>query len=393
MHILEITYFDGYLEPFLWRFFKLMQKRTIIVAGHICLDITPHLVQNGLIEEVFSPGKLLSLQGASLTAGGVAGNTGLALKALGADVCIQALAGTDAFGKALEDILLNQGLIGLRFVSEQQTSFTIVIQVEGYDRIFLHNSGVNDSFTSDQVLYDHIKPGDIFHFGYPTIMKEMRKNGGEEMLRMFGEVKKRGGITSLDLTLPDADSESGRCDWISILRRVIPLVDVFTPSYEEILFMLDRNTYNNFRKKPFIHDPLENLELETVHQLSNTLIEWGAAMVLLKCGFKGIFLQTASSIRMKQLNLKHLHSSDWAVLKLFCPGFKPSRIVSTTGAGDSAIAGFLLSIHREKEPQDALRIAAATGARSLGARDSFSSIGTFSDVESAVLALQRSDIG
>lgn len=48
---------------------------------------------------------------------------------------------------------------------------------------------------------------------------------------------------SLDMSLPDPDSESGGVDWGSWLARVLPHVDLFAPNLEEILFMLDRPHY------------------------------------------------------------------------------------------------------------------------------------------------------
>ena len=55
---------------------------------------------------------------------------------------------------------------------------------------------------------------------------------------MFSNVKDLDVLTSLDMTLPDPESESGKVDWKRILTRVLPYVDIFTPSIEEIVELL-----------------------------------------------------------------------------------------------------------------------------------------------------------
>lgn len=356
-------------------------KPKITVAGHVCLDITPRIPARNAsrIGDVLSPGKLLTLDGVTFTAGGVAGNTGLALLALGADTDIQAICGKDIFGDALESIFASRGAANsLSKRSGMATSFTIVLSVAGFDRIFLHESGANDSFSFHDVNYERLYPGDIFHFGYPTIMKKMRRGGGEGLVRMFSQVKKRGALTSMDLTLPDPESEAGRCDWEQILENVLPHVDIFTPSYEEILFMLDREEYGRFRKKPFSCDPLENLDTGSVSRLGARIIELGAKVALIKCGINGIYLNTAENANKE---CKYISAPQWSDRELFCPSFKVDRVVSATGAGDSAVAGFLMSLMRGNTPESALKIASAVGALSVKAADSYSLLGSFEDVQ------------
>ena len=69
-----------------------MQKK-VIVAGHICLDITPAFPETGkkLISEVLLPGKLIETRGVSVSTGGAVANTGLAMKFFGADVKLMKL--------------------------------------------------------------------------------------------------------------------------------------------------------------------------------------------------------------------------------------------------------------------------------------------------------------
>ena len=76
-----------------------MDKK-VIVAGHICLDITPVFPagKKKSISEVMMPGKLVQMKAASVSTGGAVANTGLAMKILGANVKLMGKVGTDAFG-------------------------------------------------------------------------------------------------------------------------------------------------------------------------------------------------------------------------------------------------------------------------------------------------------
>ena len=47
-------------------------------------------------------------------------------------------------------------------------------------------------------------------------------------------------MTSLDICLPGSESDGGRVDWQEVLPNALPFVDVFAPSIDELLFMLDR---------------------------------------------------------------------------------------------------------------------------------------------------------
>lgn len=64
-----------------------MEKKKVIAAGHICLDITPMFPDRKVQHpgELLSPGKLLEVGAADVHTGGSVANTGLAMKKLGAD--------------------------------------------------------------------------------------------------------------------------------------------------------------------------------------------------------------------------------------------------------------------------------------------------------------------
>jgi sugar/nucleoside kinase (ribokinase family) len=58
----------------------------VVVAGHICLDMIPDMGSDQVstsLEEILTPGKLVSVGPAKTATGGAVANTGLALHRLG----------------------------------------------------------------------------------------------------------------------------------------------------------------------------------------------------------------------------------------------------------------------------------------------------------------------
>ena len=67
---------------------------------------------------------------------------------------------------------------------------------------------------SDEILENL----DWLHFGYPTTMKSLYENDGEELLKLLEKAEKHGVKVSLDTSLPDLKAEAGQVDW----RRILP---------------------------------------------------------------------------------------------------------------------------------------------------------------------------
>ena len=83
---------------------KERKKKSVISAGHICLDITPAVLQGkkyNNISEFLVPGSLISVGKPDVHIGGSVGNTGLAMRILGADVKLMGKIGNDEFGTFL----------------------------------------------------------------------------------------------------------------------------------------------------------------------------------------------------------------------------------------------------------------------------------------------------
>ncbi len=351
-------------------------KRKIIAAGHICLDITPVFTAGtgGMTPgELLKPGKLLRMEPADVHTGGSVANTGLALKLLGNDVVLMGKIGKDPFGEVVKSILASYGAGGLIEDEHCATSYTVVLAIPGNDRIFLHNPGANDTFSGEDIPEEALKDAALFHFGYPPLMKRMYEDGGRELTAMFRRVKEHGTATSLDMAAVDPGSDAGRADWKGILQKVLPWVDFFVPSFEELCYMLDRDRYLRLNRGG---DMTEGLDLEKeAAPLAEELIHMGCRTVLIKCGTSGMLFRTADEDAMRKTGERiGLDAVRWADRAGIQPVFPADIVRSGTGAGDTSIAAFLTGVMQGYSPEECTALAAAEGACCVTAYDALSGL-------------------
>ena len=268
-----------------------------MVAGHLCLDITPKFSAGEKlnISDVFSPGKLTNVEEAVLSAGGPVPNTGLAMAKLGIDVVLNGKVGEDTFGNVIKQLVGEKRSKAFKTVSDQNTSYTIVLAPPGVDRFVLHNPATNDTFGADDIDYELAKQCMLFHFGYPPLMKRMFENDGSELVKIYKRVKGLGVTTSLDMAMPDPASGSGQANWQTILERVSPYVDIFEPSIEEITYMLDRNLFEKRKAEAKGEDPVLFYEPKDCEAIADKLLSLGIKIVAIKCGIRGVYLRTANA--------------------------------------------------------------------------------------------------
>lgn len=351
----------------------------VIVAGHICVDITPVFPGNYGIEnvgQILQLGGLLHMNGVDVHTGGSVANTGLAMKILGNDVSLIGKIGEDAFGKIVLDMLGKYQAEKDMIVSAQSsTSYSVVLAIPGIDRIFLHDPGANDTFGAEELDWQMVAKAELFHFGYPPLMRNMYQNDGRELAAMLQRVKELGTAVSLDMAAVDPASEAGKARWKEILKAVLPYVDFFVPSAEELCAMLDRQLYQEWSRKAAGRDTTEILSMEDLHYLSTEALEYGAKAVLIKCGSLGMYFRTAKAERMKELCTDlNLKPEEWAMKEGFEKSFKPEAVLSGTGAGDTSIAAFLTSVMQGESLEEAVQMAAATGACCVAAYDALSGL-------------------
>jgi len=359
-----------------------------VVAGHLCIDVYPEFLSASggsgaeAVLETFVPGKLVEVGPLTLCTGGCVPNTGLALLKLGIKAVLMGKVGTDAFGPVLRTLLAERGADArLVVVDGQTTSYTVGLALPGADRIFLHHPGPNDTFCADDVDYDLVAQARLFHLGYPPLMRGMYQDGGRELARILSRVRELGTLTSMDMALPDPASPAGKADWPGILARSLPFVDVFLPSAEETLYMLDRPGFDRRMKQARAGSILDGLSGEDLAKLTDKLLACGCKVAAIKCGHRGIYVRTAE---FANPFAPPAAAASWAGRELWEPVFKVEHFASAAGAGDCTIAGFLASLLRGLPLEDSLRYATAVGAENVEAMDPSSGVHSWDEISARI---------
>lgn len=308
------------------------------VVGHICADLCPEL---GGDEQII-PGAIVEVGPLTVRPGGCVANTGRDLGSLGVPVQLVADIGDDELGSSLVHMLSESGLDcqGIRRVRGAATSYSLVFEPPGRDRAFWHHVGANASFDGARVTPEKV---DLVHLGYPAILPAMYASGGAPLRSLLARVRRAGATTSVDLSTIAAGSPAARVDWGELLARTVPLVDVLSPSVDDVVSTLR------------IAKPASPGE---TGELARHVLGLGAAVVLLTDGARGMHLLTADVDRFRQAGRCFTGGAgEWADRDFFLPA-STGRHVVTTGAGDAATAGLLYGVLAGKSAGKAASIAA-----------------------------------
>ena len=358
----------------------------VVVAGHICLDITPDLRGQSKqpLSTLFKPGKLVRSGTADVHTGGCVANAGLALQKLGMQTKLIARIGADAFGDIITRFLKSSGADhALIRENNGSTSYSVVLAPPGVDRIFIHHAGANEHFKQADVPDSLLAGAKLLHFGYPPLMPGMCEHNGAPIQSLFSRAKALGLITSLDMAAIDPSSQAAQTDWESLLSLVLPHTDCFLPSAEELCFMLDKPRYNSWQTRAHGGDITDILDIQTdIAPLANRLLDMGTQIAVIKCGAKGLYLRTTGDCsKVSEI----LSPALWVSKAIFQPAFIPQNVVSATGAGDTSIAAFLASLLTGLPPDVCLKRAAATGACCVEQYDAISGLLPFPALDNRIM--------
>lgn len=349
-----------------------MANGDCVVGGHICLDIIPEIPTSDVS---FAPGKLLQVGAARFGAGGPVSNTGLALHKLGIQTQFAGKIGDDLFGEALLRLLASHDpaiVAAMKHAPGEVTSYSIILNPPGEDRMFLHCAGCNDTFGVEDIDYSPLHESRLFHFGYPPLMRRMIEEDGKELVEVYRRARATGVTTSLDMTMPDPHSYTGQVNWKRILTNVLPYVDIFIPSLEETLYCLYPEIFGRMSEED---EPINRqITPEFLRSIGRDLLTMGPAIAGLKMGDRGLYIQTSDLDRMEKMGRARPAALDtWVLRQIWSPCFKVN-VAGTTGAGDATLAGFLSGLLRGLSPEETVTMGCAVGACNVEAADSLSGI-------------------
>lgn len=313
------------------------------IVGHVCMDLTPRLP--GPADT--TPGVLTEVGPMGLSVGGAVANGGRAALALGHSAALAGMVGQDELGTLCRDMLERDfpGNVSITVTSERSTSYSVVVQPPDTDRNFWHHTGSNDVFRGECTLFD----APVVHFGYPTLVPGMMDEGGQPTIDLFSRARSRGSATSLDLAFCAENSPLRSADWEGYFANVLPLTDVFCPSWDDI---------TSSRGQP------TGFDAAAIEDCARQFIAMGAGLVLISAGHHGSHLAIAPGQQLRTLApLLGGQVGEWAGTSHWIPAVPPTRLVSTNGAGDTFKVAFLLYCRALQDPVSAARAAARAVSR------------------------------
>jgi sugar/nucleoside kinase (ribokinase family) len=266
------------------------------------------------IDHLPRAGELVSVDQLVLNIGGGAANTAVDLARLGVFPSVCARVGDDVLGRFATDTLVAHGVDvnALRIDPRRATSQTLIVNVRGEDRRFIHSLGANLEFTSADLDLVLATPLRVLHIGYFLILPELDAPG---LADRFARARKAGTRTLLDVATP------GPGNYVEPLRIVLPHTDVFVPNSDEAALILGEA--DPVRQARIFHD-------------------MGARRVVITRGEHGL-----------------ISVSDEQKLRV---GAYPVRFVDGSGGGDAFNAGYILSLLEDRSELDCLKMASAVGA-------------------------------
>lgn len=276
----------------------------IIVADHVCHPVS----------HVPAAGELVMTDKMLLTIGGCAANAAVDLTKMGIAAAVVGRVGDDVFGKIVGDMLREQGvdISAIQTTPGADTSQTLIVNVAGQDRRFIHTFGANAVFSAADIPPQLLKQCRVLYLGGYLVMPRIVQ---DELVPVFAAARRSGAKTVLDVVVP------GPGEFTSHLDRLLPHVDVFLPNNHEAELMTKES------------DPAKQAEF---------FRRLGAETVVITLGGEGAVL-VSDHVRLRA-------------------GIFSVPFVDGSGGGDAFDAGFIYGLLRGMTAEDCLRVASALGA-------------------------------
>jgi sugar/nucleoside kinase (ribokinase family) len=188
----------------------------ILVADHLCAPI----------ERLPEAGELVLAERLELQVGGCASNAAVDMARLGLHVGVVGCVGQDVFGDFIADALRAAGVDTntIRRLPDVGTSGTLIVNVVGQDRRFIHAVGANAHLTAADVPLERLRQVKVLYVGGYRLMPALDAGGLGELFR---EARRAGAMTVLDVVFPNEG------DHWSHVAPVLAETDVFLPNHDE----------------------------------------------------------------------------------------------------------------------------------------------------------------
>src|SRR5712692_10443874 len=163
----------------------------IIVADHVCAPIS-HLP---------AAGELVMAERLILTIGGCAANAAVDLSKMGVRASVVGRVGGDVFGRVVTDMLREQGvdISAVAVSSGLDTSQTLIVNVAGQDRRFIHTFGANAEFAAADIPPERVARCRVLYLGGYLLMPNVRE---DELIPVLDTARQAGARTVVDVVVP-----------------------------------------------------------------------------------------------------------------------------------------------------------------------------------------------
>ena len=190
----------------------------IIVADHVSSPIC-HLP---------AAGELVMAERLLLTMGGCAANAAVDLAKMEVRAAVVGRVGGDVFGRVVADMLREHGVdVSCVQVSQgSDTSQTLIVNVAGQDRRFIHTFGANAEFSAADIPLEQVQRCRVLYLGGYLLMQNVVQ---EELVPVFVAARQAGGsptMASIDI--------GGGCSWVTMLRSRSTAIDTVTGECQSV---------------------------------------------------------------------------------------------------------------------------------------------------------------
>jgi len=276
----------------------------LIVADHVSAPI-PALPKSGM---------LVKTDRLEVTIGGCGANTAVDLGRLGMNVGLAGMVGDDVLGRYCLEFLRDRHVdCGLVSVSRTaQTSATLIVNVQGEDRRFIHAVGANAEFTGTEIPAAALQQAKVIAVGGFGLNPAL---SGANVAAAFRAARNGGTTTVLDVVIGDVAPVP------AMLALALPETDVFLPNHDEARLLTG------------LEDPWEQ---------ADHFRKLGARTVVITAGRDGVYAVSPEE-------------------RVQLPAFAVKQ-VDGTGSGDAFVAGFIFGLIQNAGLKECLRYGAAMGA-------------------------------
>ncbi|MCI0626276.1 MAG: carbohydrate kinase family protein [Acidobacteria bacterium] len=299
----------------------------------ICLGILVADIFANPMPALPAPGQLGLTDRFLLGAGGCASNTAACLSRLGRKVKVLGKVGTDLFGGFVLDDLRRLGVdcSSVAFSKTHPTSGTVIVNVTGEDRRYIHCVGANADFSFADIDCSVLDGARVLYVGGYMVMP---KFGAEDLTQLFRAAKQRSVKTALDVVTPPGLAMSRKQ-----LESMLAYTDAFLPNDDEAEAMTG------------LKDPVaQGSFLSDLNPACDVVITLGA--------------RGAVAIRNREI----IRAGPYTV-----------QSVDESGAGDAFAAGFITGLLEDWSLEKTLSFASAVGASCTSALGCTAGVFTFDE--------------